>query len=213
MPAFVDLSGKRFGKWTAVSRFSCNRGHILWLCKCDCGNTKSVSASNLKSGKSQSCGCIRKKQLELRNHKHGDAPRSGTFRLYSVWQSMKNRCYNINEPAYERYGMRGISVCDEWRNDYMAFKRWAISNGYDASAQRGGCTIDRINNEGPYCPDNCKFSTFLEQNNNRRRRRTKSEVEQAKHKWLVLKAGQELEQKARSWDCETTGSDENTKPT
>jgi hypothetical protein len=126
---------------------------------------------------------------------------------------MKNRCYNINEPAYERYGMRGISVCDEWRNDYMAFKRWAISNGYDASAQRGGCTIDRINNEGPYCPDNCKFSTFLEQNNNRRRRRTKSEVEQAKHKWLVLKAGQELEQKARSWDCETTGSDENTKPT
>lgn len=196
-PAFIDLAGKRFGKWTVMSVNSRRRGHILWLCKCDCGNIKIVSASNLKSGESQSCGCIRAEQLAARNYRHGDTPRSGSFRLYAVWQSMKNRCYNINEPAYERYGMRGVTICDEWRNDYMVFKRWALANGYNEGAPHGKCTIDRVDNNGSYCPENCKFSTVLEQNNNRRRRRTKAEFEQAKQKWIALKAGPELEQRLK----------------
>lgn len=89
-------------------------------------------------------------------------------RLYRVWSGMKDRCYNKNCKGYPRYGGRGITVCPEWKNDFMAFYNWAMATGYDETAPRGQYTIERENNDGPYSPDNCKWITIQEQERNKR---------------------------------------------
>ena len=89
-------------------------------------------------------------------------------RLYRVWCGMKERCYRVNHPAYKNYGGRGIAICLKWRYDFNAFKKWALENGYDENASKGQCTLDRIDNDGDYTPQNCKFSNAEEQTNNRR---------------------------------------------
>ena len=100
--------------------------------------------------------------------KHGDAQRSSEyFRLYALWSGIKRRCYNQNDHCYQTYGAKGIGMCDEWRDDYTAFRDWALVNGYDLYAQRGECTIDRIDNTKDYCPENCHFITTAEQNDNK----------------------------------------------
>lgn len=93
------------------------------------------------------------------NYKHG----LRHHRLYGIWAGMKNRCYNINDPHYERWGKREITVCDEWKDDFLAFYHWAIANGYSDDL-----TIDRIDNDLGYSPNNCKWSTISEQNRNKR---------------------------------------------
>lgn len=100
--------------------------------------------------------------------RHGDAnPKVKWHRLYALWHGMKNRCYNVNSPEYQRYGAKGIRVCNEWLNDYPAFKKWALSHGYDLNAPRGSCTLDRIDFNGNYCPDNCRFIDIAAQNDNK----------------------------------------------
>ena len=151
MPKFVDLTGNRYGKLVALERAK-NRGkHTMWKCKCDCGNYTITGASELKQGTTKSCGCLK---FESRNSTHGLTK----TRLYSIWSKMKDRCLNKNNPAYKWYGGRGITICQEWLDDFANFYNWSIENGY-----KEGLSIDRIDVNGNYEHCNCRWITLEEQ--------------------------------------------------
>lgn len=160
-----DLTGQRFGRLVVVKRSDrVDRGGAIWECKCDCGAVTHVYATHLKSGVSKSCGCLGREHRLASKQKHNEA---GT-RLYRVWACMKTRCYTPSNTSYERYGGRGIRVCDEWRNSYEVFRDWAMANGYDPNAKRGACTLDRIDVDGNYEPNNCRWVSNSEQQRNKR---------------------------------------------
>lgn len=161
---FNDLSNKKFNYLTVIKQ--CGRSkdrHIIWECVCDCGNIVKVSSNQLTTGHTKSCGCIQKESVRKSRYVHGDRD----SRLYSVWKSMKKRCENPNCKSYKYYGAKGVRVCKEW-HDYSAFKEWALSHGYDENADRGKCTIDRINPYGNYEPNNCRWVGMDVQNKNKR---------------------------------------------
>lgn len=155
----MDLIGLKFGKLLVIEKTNekaKNNKEYKYRCLCDCGNEVLVRGSNLKSGNSKTCGCVRIKNSTAMSKSY----RKRNIRIYNIYQNMKQRCYNPNYREYKHYGGKGVVICDEWLNDYVKFYNWALENGY-----RDDLSIDRINNNGIYEPSNC--SRFSSSNNNR----------------------------------------------
>ena len=159
-----DLTGQKFNKLTVVRRlkdkiYKCGTVETRWLCCCDCGRETEVSGKNLKSGKVKSCGC-------LRGRKYNSSVVIDTAdfnRIQNIRKLMISRCYNSKNKSFDIYGGRGIEVCREWRESLLAFYIWAKNHGYQANL-----TIDRIDVNGNYEPDNCRWITMFEQQSNKR---------------------------------------------
>lgn len=158
MRPIADLTGKKFNNWTVV-RISDrdNFNAVKWLCRCDCGTERSVRATRLTRGTSKSCGCLREKIIT----KHG----MERTRLYCIWKDMKVRCLKENDKSYRNYGGRGISLCPEWQ-EFIPFMEWAMESGYS-----DGLQIDRVDNDGHYVPENCRWVTPRVNARNRRTNR------------------------------------------
>lgn len=162
MPRHSDLIGKRFGKLIVLEYIGKNKhGNIIWKCKCDCGNVTTTTSNCLLTGNTKSCGCLAYDYYHYHTGKNIKHNKSNT-RLYHIWRDMKLRCYNKSQLGYKNYGGRGIKVCEEWLNDFEVFYDWAINSGY-----QDNLTIDRINNNGNYEPNNCRWATSSCQSNNK----------------------------------------------
>lgn len=164
---FDDLTSRKFGRLFVLNVSERNtKSKIYYDCLCECGKLKTVASSELKSGHTRSCGCLARELISERNTKHG----LSVTRLRGTWRNMISRCENPDNSSYPNYGGRGIKVCDEW-HDLACFAAWAKSVGYIEGAPRKEQTIDRIDVNGNYEPDNCRISNMTEQCRNKRNNR------------------------------------------
>lgn len=165
MAKLMDLTGQRFGRLVALKYEGRTKSYqSRWLVLCDCGNQTIVLAGALKSKKTQSCGCLQRERTSKAKTTHGlyhDQNRRRS-KLNRVWCTMKERCQNPNSKSFKDYGGRGITICDEWQK-YQPFFVWAMLHGYQEGLQ-----IERMNNDGNYEPDNCRWATKKEQGKNKR---------------------------------------------
>lgn len=162
MSKLINLVGQKFGKLKVIEY----AGNSKWLCKCECGNTKIINGKHLREKETFSCGCYRierAKQMVDEFHEKNKKHQKSKTRIYKIWQGMKQRCFNKNNPAYKIYGSRGIKVCDEWKSSFQMFFKWSINNGYSDVL-----TIDRIDFNKNYSPDNCRWIPLEKQAHNTR---------------------------------------------
>ena len=160
MVKFKDLKGKHFGKLTVIEKIENKGKKVCWKCKCECGNYKDVISCHLLSGAINNCGCLKKDKIKRIKTKHGKSK----TKLFRVWAHMKDRCYREKDKRFRNYGGRGIKICEEWlnkENGFINFYNWAIKNGY-----KENLSIDRIDNDGNYEPQNCRWTTMKVQANN-----------------------------------------------
>jgi hypothetical protein len=170
MSNFVDLTGQKFNRLTVRNYFGKSKsGRSLWLCDCECGGTNVVRTADLRNGHTKSCGClfietsIAKLPEDVKgdknpNYRHGQAH----TRLYHVWCDIKGRCLNENRENYERYGGKGVTMCNEWKDNFDAFRKWAMDNGFCEESTGKEQSIDRIDPRKGYCPENCQWITLSE---------------------------------------------------
>jgi hypothetical protein len=161
---FKDLTGETIGRLKVLYRtedhyYPSGRHDVMYTCKCECGNIVDVLGIHLRSGHTKSCGCYREFTTKINKTTHGMT----NTRLYYIWKNMKSRCFNPNNQDYLDYGGRGITVCQEWVNDFVNFMMWSLQHGYNDTL-----TIDRINVNGNYEPSNCRWATQKVQCNNTR---------------------------------------------
>lgn len=161
----TNIIGQRYGKLLVIGTAGKGSdGRVQWDCLCECGKHVFVKYHDLKTGKVKSCGCLKAERVGNLNKIHGDSK----SRLWFVWVAMRERCYNKNYNNYKNYGERGIKVCEEWNNNFYSFREWAYMNGYDENAEYMKCTLDRIDVNGDYCPENCRWVSLIEQSRNKR---------------------------------------------
>lgn len=160
MGTYKDLTGQKFGRLIVLKQVGRDKNNqVIWLCQCECGNTIKTISNRLKMGKTKSCGCLAKEIKSITHKTHG----LSHTRLNRIYRKMKGRCLCKTNPAYPRYGGRGIKICVEWLDNFMNFYNWAINNGY-----ADNLSIDRINVNGNYEPSNCRWATDKIQTRNLR---------------------------------------------
>ena len=164
-----DITGQRFGRLVALNFSHKDKNRkTYWDFQCDCGNIKTLRTDQVKNGNIKSCGCLKKEQDNINLNRKGSEPWKydsqglSQHPLYYKWKGMKERCYDVHSNSYKRYGGRGIEICEEWLCSFKAFYDWSINNGWEEGLQ-----IDRIDNNGNYEPNNCRYVTAKENCNNR----------------------------------------------
>lgn len=160
MGRLIDLTGQKFGRLTVIRRVENKGKKVMWLCKCDCGGEKIAGGRVMRRGQLKTCGCFDKERIIKGGGSAGN-------KLYRLRSYMITRCYNKKAINYKYYGGRGITICDEWLNDFDSFESWCIDNGW-----KEGLQIDRIDTNGNYDPSNCRFVTSRRNNLNKRVRST-----------------------------------------